>query len=159
MKHRLMLVAGLVVSFACANTERSPNAVRLALEEQDGGAAPACAHATCSAGSALVATCSPCASTVCAVDPYCCNTAWDETCVGEAKALCVGGCEAAPDGGADAAPPPTCAHPVCQAGGALVATCSSCAQTVCSVDAYCCNTAWDTTCVGEAVSLCGVTCP
>jgi len=31
-----------------------------------------------------------CCETVCAIDPFCCQTAWDALCVQEAKALCVG---------------------------------------------------------------------
>ena len=32
-----------------------------------------------------------CCSAVCAIDPFCCDTAWDEICVDEANQLCVGG--------------------------------------------------------------------
>jgi len=53
----------------------------------------------------------------------------------------------------------SCAHEVCADGAALDPTCSSCAGTVCGEDAFCCTQSWDESCVGEAKSLCGTTCP
>jgi hypothetical protein len=44
-------------------------------------------------------------------------------------------------------------------GSALVASCSPCATTVCSLDSYCCSTFWDSQCVGEAETYCGLNCP
>jgi len=55
--------------------------------------------------------------------------------------------------------PVTCAHDVCEVGGALDSTCNACANTVCNADSFCCTSSWDATCVGEAVSLCNLTCP
>ncbi|NUQ74700.1 MAG: matrixin family metalloprotease [Polyangiaceae bacterium] len=56
------------------------------------GAQPApCAHSVCTTGVKLAANCSSCATTVCAKDPYCCNTKWDGTCVNEAKSWCGAG--------------------------------------------------------------------
>jgi hypothetical protein len=49
----------------------------------------------------------------------------------------------------------TCGHSVCDAGGALDASCNACAQTVCGLDAYCCETEWDVICAAESVGLCG----
>ena len=53
----------------------------------------------------------------------------------------------------------SCAHDVCAEGTALEPTCSSCAGTVCGEDAFCCTQTWDETCVQEAESLCGTSCP
>jgi len=36
---------------------------------------------------------------------------------------------------------------------------AACTASVCGVDPYCCNVAWDGVCVGEAVNLCGGLCP
>ena len=53
-----------------------------------------CSHTLCSTGAPLTATCdappvSPsCVDAVCAVDPYCCGTAWDVICVGEVSSVC-----------------------------------------------------------------------
>ncbi|MDB4945601.1 MAG: uncharacterized protein JWP97_5135 [Labilithrix sp.] len=47
-----------------------------------------CAHAVCATGPALETTCDPCATSLCAQDPYCCSTSWDATCVGEVASIC-----------------------------------------------------------------------
>lgn len=47
-----------------------------------------------------------------------------------------------------------CAHPLNETGSALNPACSRCVSTVCTVDSFCCATTWDSTCIGEAVSLC-----
>jgi hypothetical protein len=52
----------------------------------------------------------------------------------------------------------TCAHAICSTGAALKSTCSSCTEQVCSSDSYCCDTKWDSECVGEVTSICGDTC-
>jgi hypothetical protein len=47
-----------------------------------------CAHAICSTGSALHATCSSCTDQICSGDSYCCTTKWDSECVGEVSSVC-----------------------------------------------------------------------
>jgi hypothetical protein len=47
-----------------------------------------CGQNLCAAGSALEAACMPCVTDICAVDPYCCGTAWDGQCVAEAGTMC-----------------------------------------------------------------------
>lgn len=42
---------------------------------------PSCAHSPLEVGWPLAPGCSPEVSAVCAIDPYCCETAWDDTCV------------------------------------------------------------------------------
>jgi hypothetical protein len=51
-----------------------------------------CAHGVCVAGPALATGCSPCATQLCAQDPYCCAVEWDATCVGEVASICGQGC-------------------------------------------------------------------
>jgi hypothetical protein len=51
-----------------------------------------------------------------------------------------------------------CAHPICSGGAQLTTTCDPCAAEVCAADAFCCNTAWDSICVGEVTSVCHQTC-
>ena len=51
-----------------------------------------CAHPVCASGGPLVSGCSPCATSLCAQDPYCCAVAWDATCVGEVASFCAQGC-------------------------------------------------------------------
>lgn len=48
----------------------------------------ACAHSLCEAGEPLDATCNDCAADVCQVDPTCCNSQWDATCVGLVETAC-----------------------------------------------------------------------
>ncbi|MGE0871532.1 MAG: trypsin-like serine protease [Kofleriaceae bacterium] len=55
-----------------------------------------CDHGTCEPGTALDASCDSCAASICAVDPYCCETAWDSLCVSEVETVCGGSCPTAP---------------------------------------------------------------
>ncbi|HET7502998.1 MAG TPA: S53 family peptidase [Kofleriaceae bacterium] len=52
----------------------------------------------------------------------------------------------------------SCAHPICSTGGALTASCDSCAQQICAADSFCCSSSWDSICVGEVASICHQTC-
>jgi hypothetical protein len=52
----------------------------------------------------------------------------------------------------------SCPHSPCLAGAKELSGCSVCVTTVCTADAYCCNTTWDSMCVSEAASACGLTC-
>lgn len=47
-----------------------------------------------------------------------------------------------------------CAHSPCQAGAPLVASCGSCATTICASDPFCCSSSWDSTCAAAAMSAC-----
>jgi hypothetical protein len=96
----------------------------------------------------LVNTCDPCATKICAQDSYCCSTLWDSQCVGEVASICGQTC-----GGG------TCSHNKCTAGAKLVKTCDPCVTQICNADSYCCNTQWDSICVGEVSSVCGASCP
>ncbi len=57
---------------------------------------PVCAHPVCQQGAKLNApVCDPCAAQICAVDSYCCTTAWDSICVGEVASVCGQTCPSA----------------------------------------------------------------
>ncbi len=75
-----------------------------------------------------------CCTTVCAVDPICCAEAWDFDCVQLANQLCIGLCGAAVNG------------PCSIANGTPACDDETCCETVCTIDAFCCDSAWDTTC-------------
>jgi hypothetical protein len=107
-----------------------------------------CAHSECVAGPALTSGCSDCATTVCAADAYCCSNEWDSICVNQAATLCSIGC-----GGG------TCLHGECAEGPALTVGCSSCVDLICAEDTYCCDTYWDSVCVGHVAEKCAFTCP
>ncbi|MEZ4220827.1 MAG: hypothetical protein R3B13_07830 [Polyangiaceae bacterium] len=46
-----------------------------------------CVHSECDEGAAMPASCSSCATDVCATDAYCCDQKWDVFCANKAKAL------------------------------------------------------------------------
>lgn len=106
------------------------------------GPASGCAHRECDIGPKLTNGCSSCVSSVCAVDPYCCNNFWDYICTERAKSSCGTTCSG-------------CAHSEWTTGAALTKSCSSCAATVCDSDSYCCTNSWDSMCVQEAKTWCG----
>lgn len=84
---------------------------------------------------------------VCGMDSYCCETEWDDLCAGIAADDC-DACVVEPpnEDCCTAQESPGCTDPV-------VETC------VCANDAYCCDTQWDTTCVGRVGSdLCAPSC-
>lgn len=86
-----------------------------------------------------------CCTTVCAIDPFCCNSSWDNICVTEAWDLCrncgpgAGSCYATHGPGCEDI---------------------SCCSTVCTADPFCCDTSWDSLCVQRAEATCrtGLTC-
>lgn len=118
-----------------------------------------CNHAACDTGDALDPACDPCAGTVCGSDPYCCDTAWDGQCVGEADQQCGACCgngmcnegedcnNCAQDCPGPCAPNPTCPHSACFVDGPLdPALCRDpCVDMVCAQDASCCMT-WQDKC-------------
>ena len=84
-----------------------------------------------------------CCEAVCAVDPDCCQVAWDQACADLAFTVCG-----------------SCGDP--GAGNCFVANgtpgCddATCCEIVCSVDPDCCNDQWDDLCVFRANLVCGV---
>jgi hypothetical protein len=66
------------------------------------------------------------------------------------------------DGLVDEGNPCTCTHSRCVTGGALVSGCDapagdpSCVQKLCAQDTFCCTTLWDSICVSEVGSICGI---
>ncbi|KAJ3014343.1 UNVERIFIED_CONTAM: hypothetical protein HDU68_000334 [Siphonaria sp. JEL0065] len=51
-----------------------------------------------------------------------------------------------------------CAHNKCVTGVALKNGCDACVSKIIAADSYCGSTSWDSTCVGEVKSVCGITC-
>ena len=109
-----------------------------------------------SAGSCDVANGTPycddeaCCLSVCAADPFCCETEWDGFCVGGAATdpNCGGG------GGGDG----SCGDPdsgsCYEPNGTPYCNDESCCEAVCAVDAYCCSTEWDQLCVDATAANC-----
>lgn len=113
-----------------------------------------CGHSTCVTGFNLFAGCDTCVATICAIDPYCCNTEWDGICVDRVRGDC--GLATCPDAGS------TCAHDVCATGAPLTAGCDAgglaCVAAVCDLDPYCCQTAWDDDCRVTMEAACDLGC-
>ncbi len=96
-----------------------------------------------------------CCDTVCPLDPFCCETLWDGSCVALATFLC------------SAAKPGECGDPT--AGSCFTVhsapACSdaSCCEAVCTLSPSCCTAAWDFVCVSLAnqvcITFCDVNCP
>jgi hypothetical protein len=110
-----------------------------------------------------------CCETVCLIDPFCCDVAWDALCVDTALNFCVTcpefACTGTPEGepcGDDTNG--GCNVPIigdsncCFANGGLGCDDPDCQAAVCAVDPFCCETAWDGICAGEALQFCPKTC-
>jgi len=92
----------------------------------------------------------PTSKCTCALDSYCCETAWDQLCAAIATVYCGAACPGLP----------VCGSPTAGACGAVHATpaCADaeCCVSVCDLDAFCCETEWDALCVKSASALCGM---
>lgn len=89
-----------------------------------------------------------CCASVCDLDRFCCDVTWDNTCAGEAEGVCNGNflaCNAS-------------AGACGTAHGTGGCSTTTCCNTVCLSDPFCCLTEWDATCVNEAESACLLTC-
>jgi hypothetical protein len=106
----------------------------------------ACAHTPCeigATGTPLSESCSQCVADICAADPYCCQTDWDQTCANQVPNH--PSCATACGGG--------CSHDACVQGGNLDPMCDAgCVDLICQNDSYCCDTDWDSICVGHAAN-------
>ncbi|MCA9291352.1 MAG: hypothetical protein KDA25_09495 [Phycisphaerales bacterium] len=85
-----------------------------------------------------------CCEAVCAVDPFCCDTEWDQICANEAAEICAVQGPCGPGAGPFDVPN---GSPGCDD--------VECCETVCAVDPFCCETEWDQICANEAIDLCG----
>ncbi|MFM1805420.1 MAG: hypothetical protein RL136_2299 [Planctomycetota bacterium] len=84
-----------------------------------------------------------CCLAVCNLDPTCCVINWDSNCVLFANNACIGYCGAEASGNCFAAH----ANPACND--------ATCCDAVCTLDPFCCSSAWDTNCALFA----GFACP
>jgi hypothetical protein len=117
-----------------------------------GGGNPACGAAAthdCFTTGGPGCTDEVCCNLVCGLDSFCCATAWDGICVSEANANCRGGVTPCDDPNN---------HP-CDVTGGPGCSDHDCCTTVCALDSFCCQVAWDAICVNEASSFCGPPCP
>ena len=143
------VAAGYGVCAPCSNPLQSCGQNQ---GSNNNGGSNSCDHSPCDSGSALSASCDSCATSVCAADPYCCNTAWDSVCVNEVAQYC--GPNTCGGGGGGGG----CVHSECTSGDALTSSCSPCATDVCQQDSYCCDTQWDSICVDIAINSSSCSC-
>lgn len=87
-----------------------------------------------------------CCEFICAQDPFCCEKEWDPTCAGQALQKCADACNS----------PKTCpaVGDCCVAHEGAGCDDEFCCSRVCNVIDSCCDTAWRSQCVAEAVKLC-----
>ncbi|HWN69520.1 MAG TPA: hypothetical protein VNM90_17885, partial [Haliangium sp.] len=133
----------------CCEVEWDQLCVDLAVQTcgLDCGGGGDCEHELCDVGTPLDPTCDTCVADVCNIDSFCCEVEWDAICVDLAVQTCGLDC-----GGG------TCEHDLCESGVALDPTCDPCVAEVCAADSFCCETEWDSICVGEAEEICGIDC-
>ena len=90
-----------------------------------------------------------CCTLVCALDPVCCETIWDEICAQSARVICVNTCE-----------PPVCgsfeAGRCCDPHTNANCNNSACCDLVCATLPACCTTSWDTSCAALSATICPV---
>ncbi|HWB78555.1 MAG TPA: hypothetical protein VG755_26505, partial [Nannocystaceae bacterium] len=83
---------------------------------------------------------------VCSDLPDCCDSGWSDFCVGYGASNCSSGC-ALIDGG-------TC----CDEQGSGGCDATAVQDCVCEIDSFCCDTAWDATCVEYGTTYCLADC-
>gem|GEM_PF-1430856 len=110
------------------------------------------ATGSCTIGHTTAGCADPdCCEKVCALDPYCCATGWDNACVKEAEGICSGTFSACGRPGAgDCAAPNGTGSPGCSD--------ADCCNSVCETDPFCCLNQWDESCAQEGAGICHGTC-
>lgn len=118
---------------------------------------------------------SACAACVCAADPHCCASGWDEFCVITAARECFAGCGClptptetelptpmstpTPTGTLPTVPPvPTPGGDCCSGHAGPACDSFACQSCVCTGDSFCCELVWDQLCVGVARGGCETAC-
>lgn len=91
-----------------------------------------------------------CQASICGSDEYCCDTEWDALCTADALDSCTV-CGGTP-------PPPPPSNPCCETHGTAGCDDSTCQETVCASDSWCCSVSWDNQCMVEAWTWCSSLC-
>lgn len=98
-----------------------------------------------------------CEALICNLDPFCCDTAWDGICEGEAIECCkcCGGDPSDPDA---CQPPKVCGQPdagdCCVGNGTPGCDDEFCCLSVCPIDPTCCDVEWTDACADLAIQFC-----
>jgi len=103
-------------------------------------------NSCCTANGAPGCSDETCCASICAADPFCCNTQWDQLCANAALKSCAS-CV-------------TCGSPstgdCCEQQPGPYCNDATCCQSVCAADPFCCGVQWDFLCANAAVSSCGI---
>lgn len=103
-----------------------------------------------------VASCEEC---VCFIDSFCCEIAWDESCVNWARQDCAPICACGPPGPTPTpTPTPISASDCCVARTDIGCDTPTCEDCVCTLDPVCCVFEWDEVCAEEASVDCVSSC-
>jgi hypothetical protein len=143
MNGRLIGVLTVVAAISLTVYLHASDGEVKAADADEGGVA----GSGCGIGDCFVAHPTPgcaifaCCGAVCDVDPFCCDSEWDNFCVGTANIICTT-CGGAGAGSCFFAHP----NPACNN--------SECCNIVCAQDAFCCNTQWDNICANAATQMC-----
>ncbi len=89
-----------------------------------------------------------CETLICASDPFCCDTAWDGICAGDANEQC----DVCDDDKGDPGEPGD--GDCCVANGTPGCGEAECETLICASDPFCCDTAWDGICADAANEQC-----
>jgi len=94
-----------------------------------------------------------CCNLICAADPFCCNTQWDQFCANAAATQCTA-CQGGGGGGGGG----SCGDPnsgdCCAANTTPYCSDADCCSLICAADAFCCNNQWDQICANAALASC-----
>ncbi len=90
-----------------------------------------------------------CCDFVCFIAADCCAVDWDEACAGFALVICPDQCGADCPGSGDC----------CAVNGSPGCNDALCCESVCLVDATCCDDVWDAACVATAATVCTACAP
>ncbi len=125
-------------------------------QDSFGDCSDSCSHSPCEAGGPLDPACAFSAGIVCEKDADCCTQLWTADCVQKVQTVFRSlNCPASQG---------NCSHTLCDQGAPLMMGCdvpplpSSCTSAICSVDAHCCQQAWDDACIAQVGSVCGYNC-
>lgn len=110
----------------------------------DGGAEGGAAGDCCEANGTPSCDDQACADATCALDSFCCDTQWDQTCVDVAASTSE--CECAPIGGSEGGGTGDCCEPHESTG----CEDQACEDAICDLDPFCCDDQWDDVCTDAA---------
>ena len=120
-------------------------------------------HQKCEVGRRLQGSPDQCAQFVMIGDLSCRDNTWSQACVNQVASVCGAAC--ATFNPNTQVTTSHCTASICQVqdptnGGPIERGCDGrCAAAVCAADSYCCDVNWDTICVAEVSSICGISCP